>query len=173
MTAPALSFVVIGLNEGAHLEASLAALLAQGVPRERCQIVYVDSGSEDASLAIARAAGVDALVEIPRATANAARARNAGLARAEALLVHFVDGDTKLRPGWARDAMSVLAANAKLAGVEGSLKEARPDHSIVHRALQMDWPIEPGEVPFVGGNALYRAAAVRDAGGFDERLRLG
>lgn len=173
MSAPELSFVAIGLNESAHLGACLAALGEQGFPRENYQIVYVDSGSDDGSVAIARAAGIDALVEIPRATANAARARNAGLARAEAPFVHFVDGDTRLRSGWARDAMEALTADRKLAGVEGTLNEARPEHSLVHRTLQLDWPLQPGEVPFVGGNALYRTAAVRDAGGFDERLRLG
>lgn len=173
MTQLALSFVVIGLNEAAHLGAVLAALREQGVAREQAQILFVDSGSDDDSLAIARAAGVDALVEIPRAGANAARARNAGLARVAADFVHFVDGDTRLAPGWAAAALAALAGRAGVAGVEGVLKEARPDHSLAHQVLGMDWPAEPGPVSTLGGNALYRTQLVRDAGGFDARLRLG
>jgi cellulose synthase/poly-beta-1,6-N-acetylglucosamine synthase-like glycosyltransferase len=173
MSEPALAFVVIGLNEGPHLRATFAALTQQGVPRERCEIIYVDSGSGDDSVAIARRAGVDVLVEIPRATASAARARNAGLARVRAPLVHFVDGDTELRPGWAREAMCAIESSAALAGVEGGLEEARPDHSFAHRVLKLEWPSGADDPPFLGGNALYRTAVVRDAGGFDERLRLG
>jgi len=173
MIAPAVSFVVIGLNEGAHLAACFRALSEQGLPRSQCEIVYVDSGSDDDSLAIARAAGVDTLVEISRASASAARARNAGLARANAPFVHFVDGDTQLRPGWTREAMDALVGDAQLVGVEGALQEARPDHSLVHRTLALDWPVEAGDAPFLGGNALYRAQPVREIGGFDARLRLG
>jgi hypothetical protein len=53
------------------------------------------------------------------------------------------------------------------------LREARPDHSLVHRTLALDWPVEAGDAQFLGGNALYRTHPLREIGGFDARLPLG
>lgn len=173
MTEPRVSFVVIGLDEAARLGDALASLTAQGLPRHEVEILYVDSGSRDGSPEIAARAGVDAVLHIERAGASAARARNAGLARARGALVQFVDGDTCIAPGWVAAGSAALAADPELAGVEGSLVEARPAANLYHAVCELDWPAGEGTVDFVGGNALYRREAIAAAGGFDERMRVG
>src|SRR4051794_8770427 len=90
--------VVIGRNEGERLRRCLLSLDG-GV------VVYVDSGSADGSVALARSLGAE-VVELDLATPfTAARARNAGVERLLVLdpaleFVQFLDGDCELRPGW-------------------------------------------------------------------------
>lgn len=170
---PAVSFVVIGLDEAAHLERSLVSLLNQGIPRDEMEVIYVDSGSVDGSMGIARRLGVDQVASIPRSEATAGKARNRGAQLARGHFIQFVDGDTTLEPGWVRSGIASLTASPNLAGVAGSLSESRPTRNIFHRVLDMDWPSSAGSVPFVGGNALYTRRAFQEAGGFNERLRLG
>lgn len=69
--------VVIGRNEGPRLAACLASLRAEAV----APLVYVDSGSTDDSLGIARRAGAEVVVLDPTVPFTAARARNAGFTR--------------------------------------------------------------------------------------------
>ena len=68
-------------------------------------LVYVDSGSTDSSLELARSIGCDT-VELDLSTPfTAARARNEGFARLLQLVpdiefVQFVDGDCEVVDGW-------------------------------------------------------------------------
>jgi glycosyltransferase involved in cell wall biosynthesis len=168
-----LSFVVIGLNEAAHLAESIESLFQQGFDRREIEILYVDSESDDGSPEVARRAGVDRVLTIPRAIANAARARNAGLAEVRAPFVQFVDGDTRIEPDWGRIGVEALIADTTLVGVEGSLREKDPNASIYNAVCELDWPSSPGEIDYVGGNGLYRVAPLREAEGFDARMRVG
>ncbi len=170
---PLLSFVVIGLDEAAHLAESIESLSAQGFDRQEIEILYVDSESSDGSPEVARQAGVDRVLTIPRASANAARARNAGLALVRAPFVQFVDGDTRIEPGWARAGLAVLEADEHLVGVEGSLREKDPDSSFYNAVCELDWPSQAGEIDYVGGNGLYRVAPIAEVGGFDPKMRVG
>src|SRR5689334_17290215 len=94
--------VVIGRNEGERLAACLQSLCALGVP-----VVYVDSGSRDGSVALARSlAHVTKVVELdPARPFSAARARNEGFAalreaQPDTACVQFLDGDCTLAEGW-------------------------------------------------------------------------
>ena len=95
-----LGIVIIGRNEGERLRRCLASVVG-------CEfaVVYVDSGSTDGSVELARAMGVE-VVELDMSHVfTAARARNAGFARLEQVdpgikLVQFVDGDCEVVQGW-------------------------------------------------------------------------
>lgn len=170
---PFLCFVVIGLNEAAHLAESIGSLLQQGFDRDEIEIVYVDSESTDGSPEIARSAGVDRVLTIPRRSANAARARNAGLACVRAPFVQFVDGDTRIEAGRGLIGVDALKADPELVGVEGSLREKDPNGSFYNAVCELDWPSSEGEIDYVGGNGLYRVEPLRRAEGFDPKMRLG
>ena len=92
--------VVIGRNEGDRLRRCLASLATADVP-----VVYVDSGSTDASVGFAQERGVD-VVELDSARPfAAARARNEGFDRCVGThpglrYVMFVDGDCEVVAGW-------------------------------------------------------------------------
>src|SRR5881394_3828111 len=92
--------VAIGRNEGQRLKKCLESVV--GIAG---QVVYVDSGSTDGSVGMARAMGV-AVVELDtRISFRAGRARNEGFQRCRELMpeleyVQFVDGDCEVVAGW-------------------------------------------------------------------------
>lgn len=164
--------VVIGRNEGPRLCRCFASL-----SRAAARVVYVDSGSSDDSVAIARAAGVD-VVEIRHGPMSAARARNAGFRRLRALHpdmrhVQFVDGDCELSRTWLASAMAVFAQRADVALVCGRLHERHPEASLYNRFCELEWRAPPGEIEGSGGLFMVRADVFEAADGFDETFVAG
>lgn len=164
-----IGIVAIGRNEGARLVACLRSLPAGAA------IVYVDSGSTDGSVATARAAGA-AVVELARDTPfTAALARNAGLAALEgdAPYVQMIDGDCALDPGWLAAGRAALEAEPDLAAVFGRRRERFPERSVYNRLCDDEWNVPVGEARACGGDALFRAEALRGAGGYTDTLIAG
>ena len=166
--------VAIGRNEGERLRACLTSLVGRVGA-----VVYVDSGSTDGSVELARAMGVQ-VVELDRAVPfTAARARNAGLARlleaAPTLeLVQFVDGDCEVVAGWVERAEREFATDQSFGVVCGRRRERYPDRSIYNRLCDLEWNAYPfGLVTGCGGDALMRVQALQAVGGFDGSLIAG
>ncbi len=170
-----VAVVVIGRNEGERLKRCLASLSA-GVP-----VVYVDSGSTDGSVAAARAAGAQVVtLDLLSAPFTAARARNAGrraLGRPSAeggiRLIQFVDGDCVVRPGWLACARAALAADPGLAAVFGRRREVAPNASVYNRLCDVEWAVPPGPQRQFGGDAMLRAEALDQAGGYPDEMIAG
>lgn len=170
-----VGLVVIGRNEGERLRVCLQSVL--GVGRS---VVYVDSGSTDGSVALARGLGA-CVVELDMTVSfTAARARNAGfqelLRRDPALeLVQFVDGDCEMVPGWLEAAHRFLAApeHARYAIVCGRLRERFPERSVFNRLCDMEWDTPVGDARACGGIAMVRASVLSAAGGFRDDLIAG
>ncbi|THD83630.1 glycosyltransferase [Aliigemmobacter aestuarii] len=161
--------VVIGRNEGARLVACLASLAGQ-VDR----VIYVDSGSTDDSHAAAAAAGAEVVPLDLSRPFTAARARNAGLARAgDAAFVQFVDGDCEVRPGWIAVALAHMRAHPGAVVVCGRRRERQPEASVYNRLCDREWDTPLGLATACGGDALMRVAAVRAVGGFRDTLIAG
>jgi len=165
--------VVIGRNEGPRLIRCLASLAGQAAP-----IVYVDSGSDDGSVKAAQDVGAEVVNLDMTQPFTAARARNAGLARlnalgAEAEFVQLVDGDCELRTGWVATAARFLDDNADVAFVAGRLRERFPDATLWNRLADAEWDTGTGDVAAIGGIAMLRRAAGEEAGGFREDLIAG
>lgn len=160
--------VVIGRNEGARLLACLASL--QG---RVARIIYVDSGSRDGSVAAAQAAGA-VVVELDMSLPfTAARARNAGLARVEADLVQFVDGDCEVQPGWIPAALAGRAAHPAAVVLCGRRRERHPEASLWNRLADREWDTPVGPARACGGDALMVVRALREVGGYREDLIAG
>jgi len=165
--------VVIGRNEGARLGESLAALRAQSVP-----IVYVDSGSTDASVRLALEAGAEVVALDASFPFTAARARNAGLARLTELRpavekVQFVDGDCVLETNWLGNAAAFLDGRDDVAVVTGRLTEQHRDASIYNALCALEWERPVGEIPACGGIFMARVEAITEVGGFRDDLKAG
>lgn len=102
-----ISFVVVAYNEGRHvarLKRSIDAL--RRAPDTRMQTILVDGGSRDQTVAEARRAGFDVVIELPGA--NIPVCRNRGLREATGNWVAFVDGDCELAPDWLEKAGALL-----------------------------------------------------------------
>lgn len=155
--------VVIGRNVAKHLPGSL----------EHAD-VYVDSGSTDGSVALARQQGV-AVVELDGSLPfTAARARNAGLKHCLQLaagleLVQFVDGDCELVEGWLERAVEALQANPQVVAVWGRRRERWPARNIYHRICNVEWHVTPS----LGGDVMMRVPALLAVGGYNESIISG
>jgi len=160
--------VVIGRNVGKRLIACLASLDGQ-VGR----IIYVDSGSTDASVEAARDADAEVGQLDMTQPFTAARARNAGLALARAEYVQFVDGDCTVQPGWVAAGLGHLGAHPNHAVVCGRRREVAPEASVYNRLCDIEWDSAIGAARACGGDALMRRAVVAGADGFDADLIAG
>src|SRR6185437_6783739 len=116
----AFGAVAIGRNEGDRLRICLESLSGASA------LVYVDSGSTDGSIQLARDRGVETIGLDMSVPFTAARARNLGFAQLRGSNPHlpyvqFIDGDCELVPGWAGKAAAFLEANPDIAAVCGRL----------------------------------------------------
>ncbi len=168
-----LGVVVIGRNEGDRLRACLASLAGRAG-----RIVYVDSGSTDGSLELARLAGAEVVELTDDAPFTAARARNAGLDRLLAVapataFVQFVDGDCTLVPTWLGLAREALEADPGLAVVCGRRRERLPRASIYNLMCDLEWNTPVGPAAACGGDSLMRVSAFQEVEGFNPTLIAG
>jgi GT2 family glycosyltransferase len=164
----AIGVVVIGRNEGERLARALDSVL--GVAS---QVVYVDSGSTDDSVALARARGVDVVPLDMSTPFTAARARNAGWQRLRELrprepFVLFIDGDCEVLPAFIPAALDVLLADPGVVAVCGYRRERYPERSPLNRICDVEWRSGPtGDCKAFGGDVLMRLAPLAAVGGYD------
>jgi len=168
-----IAAVVIGRNEGQRLRRCLETTSSQ-----LARIVYVDSGSTDGSIALARGLGARVVELDTLSPFTAARARNAGadellLLQLNVKYIQFIDGDCALADGWIDAAAAVLDEHQDAAVVCGRRREQHPDQSIYNRLIDMEWNTPVGEADSCGGDALVRLSAFREAGGFNPALIAG
>lgn len=165
-----IAAVVIGRNEGARLMACLDSLQGQVD-----HMVYVDSGSNDGSVEHAKGTGAQVIALDMAQPFTAARARNAGIqALGEAFdYIQFLDGDCVLRAGWVQTASAYLDAHPKVAVVCGRRRERAPEASWYNALIDTEWDTPLGEAKACGGDALMRASALGDVGGYREALIAG
>lgn len=165
--------VAIGRNEGVRLGQCLRSVMPLVDT-----VVYVDSGSTDGSVELARklGAGVTALdLDTPF---TAGRARNAGfrllLQLAPTLRhVQFVDGDCEIVPEWLDKASRFLDGHPEIAVVCGRRRERHPEQSIYNRLCDSEWDTPVGESKACGGDAMMRVDAFESVQGFSAGLIAG
>jgi glycosyltransferase involved in cell wall biosynthesis len=166
-----LSVVIIGRNEGERLRRCLDSVFAMDATGFALEVIYVDSGSVDSSVALAQSLGAIAIPLHPDRP-TAALGRNAGWRAATGAIVLFLDGDTILHPRFVVDSLPEFAA-PEVAVVWGHRRETHPEQSIYNRVLDLDWVYAPGLTDFCGGDALFRRDVLERTGGYDDTLIAG
>ncbi|MEY2984120.1 MAG: hypothetical protein RLZZ568_737 [Cyanobacteriota bacterium] len=167
-----VGIVVIGRNEGDRLQHCLRSVVGRGV------CVYVDSGSHDDSLLIAKGLKIDVIALEARLPFTAARARNAGV---NYLVTHyphlawiqFVDGDCEMVDGWLDTALMALQTHPQWAVVCGRRREEFPHQSVFNRLCDLEWNTPIGEATACGGDSMMRLTAFQEVGGFYAPLIAG
>ena len=168
-----VGLVVIGRNEGDRLHQCFLSVL------ERVNdIVYLDSGSSDGSVALARSLGIEVVELDLTIPFTAARARNEGF---EHLLkinpyleyVQFVDGDCAIASQWLESAVFELKHRPEFAVVCGRRRERYPHKTIYNRLCDIEWDTPVGETGACGGDAMMRVEAFQQIGGFNSGLIAG
>lgn len=170
---PEIGIVAIGRNEGQRLIDCLTSVRSATE-----NIVYVDSGSTDGSVAAAAELGARVITLDLTQPFTAARARNEGFAALRALrpdvrFVQFIDGDCLLAPLWLDKALAFMEQRADVAIVCGRRRERYPAASVYNRLLDDEWNTPVGTAAACGGDALVRVAAFVGVGGFRSWLMAG
>ena len=173
MNSENVGVVIIGRNEGERLIKCLASIKS-----DTSDIVYVDSGSTDDSIAAAKQVGAFVVSLDLTQPFTAARARNEGFAALKALnpevcFVQFVDGDCVLVPGWLTIALKFIEQRDDTAIVCGRRRELRPGASIYNQLCDVEWDTPVGESSACGGDTMVRAKAFEQVGGFRPQLIAG
>jgi len=177
-TSPMVSVVIPAKNAAAYIGETIASALAQA---EVTEIIVVDDGSTDGTLAIVRAIDDPRLRLMTNDDAGVSAARNLGARNARGDWLVFLDADDRLRP----DAVTTLLMAAKSAphavlvygdyntidsagrtiGRRGLLKgRQKPSGNVLER-------LAGGNFIVNGGIMLIRLDAFRASGGFDVSLR--
>ena len=169
-----IAIIAIGRNEGDRLRTCLSTAVAH----DNAIVIYVDSGSKDGSVELARSLNahvVELDLSIPF---TAARARNEGFAKAIAIdptiqYVQFIDGDCELQPGWVGHAMSALADKPKAAVVCGRRRERFAGASIYNTLCDIEWATPIGQAKSCGGDMMIRTSAFQQVGGYNPDVIAG
>jgi GT2 family glycosyltransferase len=168
-----IGVVAIGRNEGERLRICLAS-----ARRDCSTVIYVDSGSTDGSVQLARSLGVH-VVELDLSKPfTAARARNEGFAKLLEMsgstdAVQFVDGDCEIVAGWMEKASAELSANPKAAVICGRRRERFPRATVYNQLCDMEWDTPIGIAKACGGDALIRVSAFQQVGGYNPEVIAG
>lgn len=165
--------VAIGRNEGSRLRQCLESVLPSADA-----VVYVDSGSTDDSVAVARQLGAEVVELNLEQPFTAARARNAGLERLRSAdtnleFVQFVDGDCEVVGDWLSKAATVLSNDPSVAVVCGRRRERFPKKTIYNQLCDIEWDTPVGSAKYCGGDAMMRIVALTQVGGYNGSLIAG
>jgi glycosyltransferase involved in cell wall biosynthesis len=171
-----VGIVVIGRNEASRLPLCFGSVVPASVP-----FVYVDSGSADDSVPIARGFGADIVQLDPARPFSAARARNEGFSRLTGAhpgirFVQFLDGDCTLAPAWLEGACAALEADPRRAAVVGHVAERNADSSKYNRLCALEWRSPSGDIRDFGGFggiSVVRADAFRSLDGYNAQVIAG
>lgn len=186
--------VVVNYEAGDALTACVASLLQDTSAGGPPQVVVVDNGSSDGSVARLRAAFPDVGVVDAGGNVGYATAANRGIAATGAPVVAVCNPDLEVRPGTAAAMLAALAdptvgaVGPRIRNPDGSTyPSARRDPTLVdalgHAALGVLWPRNPctrryreldadpdaaRDVDWASGAALWlRRAAIEGIGGWD------
>jgi len=172
MTAPLTVSVVVPVFNGAqYLAEAIDSLLAQ--TRPATEIVVVDDGSTDASLAVAQsyAERHGHVIVVTQPNGGASAARNAGIALATGDVLAFLDADDIAEPQFLAVQLGRLEADPALAGVMGAGRvfvEAGAPEPVWLAEQQRDTRARPRLMTMVVHRAVFSAL-----GGFDPGLSHG
>jgi glycosyltransferase involved in cell wall biosynthesis len=167
---PFVSIIVIGYNEEVNLNEVFYGLLNMEYPKDRVELIYVDSGSTDRSVEIATRF-TDKIFLETSIFPSAARNRNRGLIEASYDYCHFLDGDIIIDRNYLRNAVQKLNEGI-VSCVFGGLDEKNP-HGF-GKILLHDYQIrKPGFIDSPGAGGTFIRNSLFLVNGWDERIPRG
>jgi glycosyltransferase involved in cell wall biosynthesis len=174
---PTISIIMPCYNAAAHLPRSIASIQAQTFAD--WELIAVDDGSKDETLAWLHAQSDPRLRIHAQANAGVSAARNAGLGLARGEYIAFLDSDDTWEPVFLEKMLFALRSNPNAAlaycGWQNLGKPGRqsapflpPDYEITNKVENLlagcRWPIHA---------ALTRSRFINAAGGFNESFSIG
>ncbi|MBN1567571.1 MAG: glycosyltransferase [Acidobacteria bacterium] len=168
---PYVSIIIPAKNEEKILPLCLDSILAIDYPRNRYEVILVDNGSTDRTVALAQERGVQAY-SCPELTIGAMR--NYGVSASKGSIVAFIDADVIVAKEWLDSAIHCLRRHSDAVCL-GSFPLVPEEFGWVARAWwQLQRPIHDGEEFKVGWlpsmNMIVKREAFWEAGGFNPQL---
>ena len=169
---PPVSIVVVGKDEERNLSECFQSIFAIDYPSEKLEVIYVDTGSTDKSLEIARGFDVK-VVEEHSEFPTPGLARNRGIREAQHDIIHFVDGDMAVDTGYLKKAISVLGKD-DIVCVIGRVIEQNSDTSVLSRILNYPWRTRnAGFVEAPGAGGTFIRSVLQQMGGYNPNILRG
>ncbi len=130
-----ISVIIPAYNAADTLPACLAALRAQSLPPNAYEILVIDDGSTDATVALAQV-HAPAVRVLTAAHAGPAAARNAGAQAAVGDLLAFTDADCEPAPDWL-EALARPFDDPEVVGAKGAYRTRQTQ--LVPRFVQQEY----------------------------------
>lgn len=166
---PFVSIIVPVRNGGAPFDGLLASLKSLDWPADRLEILIVDNGSTDDTVARARAAGLRVIEEPVR---GASSARNRGAAESRGEILVFTDADCAVSRSWLHG-ITAPFADPRVGAAGGRTltyppKTAVERHAVRTRHLDAEHHLAHPTFPFAStANLAVRRSVFEAVGGFD------
>jgi cellulose synthase/poly-beta-1,6-N-acetylglucosamine synthase-like glycosyltransferase len=164
-----VSIIVAAYNSQDTIEESLKSILAQNYPSDSFEVIVMDGGSKDATVALAQKFPI----KVVSIRLNAPAAYNYAMKIAAYPILGFIDADAKVEPEWLNKVTSHLA-EPKVAGVSGSIETWNADNPWA-RSIGYELKNRYSRIGKYTGriatmNLLLKKAIIEEAGGWDEKL---
>lgn len=167
-----IDIVIIGINTATTLRQCLESVLNASYSYGDLTIYYVDGGSKDNSVAIAKEYPKVNVIELHVTQPTPGLGRNKGWQTGTSPLIQFLDSDTTLNANWLNTAYLAIQ-QPQVAAVRGFLRERFPEKSIYNWIGDQEWNDKPGETSSFGGNALLRREVLNATGGYNDSMIAG
>lgn len=179
------SKVTIGVcvrNSETYIKETIDSITAQDFPHDRMEIIFVDDGSKDDTLAVIEKSVSQ--IDIPARVFHTSwmglgHARNIVVANGRGEFVIWVDGDMVLSRDFVRKLLEFMETHPKV-GIAKGRQDLKPGKNLLatleaySRAAgrMVNYQSEKGRLKALGtGGAVYRSEVFKQTGGFDENLR--
>ncbi|HTU95314.1 MAG TPA: glycosyltransferase [Solirubrobacteraceae bacterium] len=180
--APAFSVVIPAHNAAATLRSCLRSVLAQS--EAGFEVVVVDDGSSDGSVALARSFTDPRLRVLERPAGGVSSARNAGISAARGEIVCFLDSDDLLLPRYLEVVAETFGAGPEVDFVytdawtfDDRTRRVRVNTTAHYQRPPRPAPATAGELlhellmrNFIIVPVAVRRRALEEVGGFDEAI---
>lgn len=167
LTYPEISCVVIGINCEKTIVPCLESVKKIDYPKP-VNIIYVDGGSKDKSVATANTVNGIKVIELKVARPTPGKGRNAGWRAVAGEWVQFFDSDVIAEKDWLKNAAAYIEKG--VGAIFGWLKESEPNRNWFHFVSDLDWYRPVPDAKFCGGNILIRRSVLEETNGYDENL---
>ncbi len=165
-----ISFVIPAYNEADNIENVITSIKTFVPDGYSYEILVVDHGSQDNTIALAKAAGANALLH---AEGTIAGLRNYGVARSSGKVLIFLDADILLTVDWQTHIVTVIPALIAGERILTGSWYSIPDQP---NWIEKYWfkPLERGDNSHINSGHLIISRQVFDEiNGFDEALETG
>ena len=184
---PFVSIIIVNYNGQRYLDDCLSSLRRQTYPRERWEVVLVDNGSSDGSLAHVRAHYPWVRLVPLHKNLGFAGGNNAGFRHCRGELIALLNNDTVVEPDWLDALVAVMREDPRIGGAASKILFRHQPSTINSAGLNLYRDGRGGDRGFrqldegqfdepadvfgaCGASVLLRRAMLEDVGLFDERF---